>query len=202
MSSDPLKARHAQIAALPLDQTCGGHLSNEEVAVKVRMLMRHDLDHEAVCTIARDRIVWLAGHAAELEAALSSRQPPRDDRQDAVHAWCTAAFGDDHAKSIKQRGVRLAEEAIEAAQAAGVSPQMLHRLVDHIYAKEPGELRQEIGGVGVTLLALAEAAEVSADHEEQREFNRVLSKPLSFFAARNEAKNAAGFNVLADEPTR
>lgn len=38
----------------------GEHLSDMEVAGRVRMLMRADLDHEAVCTLARDRIVYLA----------------------------------------------------------------------------------------------------------------------------------------------
>jgi len=62
--------RHAQIAAQPLAETCGGHLSHDEVASKVRMLMRHDLDHEAVCNMGRDRIVWLAGQVDALQAKL------------------------------------------------------------------------------------------------------------------------------------
>jgi len=77
---DALKARHAQIAAKPLAETCAGHLSHDEVASKVRMLMRHDLDHEAVCTMGRDRIVWLAGALSELsEAAKHVRDNVRDD---------------------------------------------------------------------------------------------------------------------------
>lgn len=35
-------------------------LSDFEVAGRVRMLMRSDWDHEAICTLARDRIVYLA----------------------------------------------------------------------------------------------------------------------------------------------
>lgn len=64
-------------------------------------------------------------------------------------------------------------------------------------AKEPGELSQELGGVGVTLLALAAAANVSADDAELTEIRRVLSKPLEHFWARNKVKNDAGFNALA-----
>jgi len=124
----------------------------------------------------------------------------RLDRQGKVHGWCRAAFGDDHAQSVKQRGVRMAEEAIEAAQACNVDPAMLHKLIDHIYSKPVGNLPQEIGGVGVTLLALAQAATIDADAEEVREFERVLSIPLAHFAARNAAKNAAGFDVTGDNP--
>ena len=35
-------------------------LSDLQVAGKVRMLMRGDLDHEMVCTAARDRIMYLS----------------------------------------------------------------------------------------------------------------------------------------------
>lgn len=120
----------------------------------------------------------------------------RNERQTLVSKWCSDAFGSDHAASIPQRGIRLAEEAIEAAQAAGCDRDMVHRLVDHIFDQPAGELHQELGGIGVTTLALAAAAGLSADAEEAREVARVLAKPLAHFKARNEAKNAAGFNVV------
>jgi hypothetical protein len=40
-------------------------LSDLEMAGKVRMLMRGDLDHEAVCVGARDRIMYLSQQLAE-----------------------------------------------------------------------------------------------------------------------------------------
>lgn len=121
----------------------------------------------------------------------------RDQRQADTHAWCVAAFGDHDARSIPQRGLRLIEEAIETAQACGCDPAMLHRLIDHVYAKPVGDLAKELGGLGVTLLSLAEAAGVSADEAEKQEIERVRAKPLSHFAARNAAKAAAGFHVSA-----
>ncbi len=45
-----------------------GHLSDLEMAGKVRMLMRNDLDHEAVCTGSRDRIMYLSQQVAALAA--------------------------------------------------------------------------------------------------------------------------------------
>lgn len=123
----------------------------------------------------------------------------RPGRQKRVHDWCAAAFGAGHAASVPQRGIRHAEEAIEAAQAAGCDPQMLHRLIDYVYSKPPGNIAQEIGGSGITLLALAQAAGIDADAEEVRELNRVLAKPLEHFAARNKVKNDAGFNVCRPE---
>lgn len=117
----------------------------------------------------------------------------RDTRQETVYRWCAAAFGFDHATSIEQRGLRLAEEAIEAAQAGGCEAATLHSLIDYIYARPAGALRQELGGVGLCLLAMASAAEFSADDAERDECDRVLSKPLEFFANRNRVKNEAGF---------
>lgn len=55
-----------------LTKLAGGHLSHDQVAVMVRMLLRSDLDHEAVCVIARDRIKWLAHRVAVLESGTST----------------------------------------------------------------------------------------------------------------------------------
>ncbi|MFC0679811.1 hypothetical protein ACFFGH_18380 [Lysobacter korlensis] len=125
----------------------------------------------------------------------SSSLSRRDERQAEVHAWCVAAFGDHDAWSIPQRGLRLAEEVIETAQVCGCDAAMLHRLIDHVYAKPVGKLDQELGGLSVTLLALAEAAGLSADKAEMAEIERVKAKPLEHFATRNAAKKKAGFET-------
>lgn len=119
----------------------------------------------------------------------------RDARQTRVVAWATAAFGPHDASMLAVRGLRLAEEAIEAAQACAVSVEQIHRLVDYVYGRPVGEIGQELGGVGVTLLALAESAGMSAEQEEVREIRRVLAKPLDLFHQRNLAKNEAGLGV-------
>lgn len=41
-----------------------------EVAGRVRMLMRNDLDHELICTVARDRILCLAKEKERLSQLL------------------------------------------------------------------------------------------------------------------------------------
>lgn len=117
----------------------------------------------------------------------------RGRRQQAVADWCVQAFGYEQATSLPQRGLRLAEEAIEAAQAAGTPASILHTLIDHVYSRPVGDLGQELGGVGVTLLALAHVARLDADQCEANEVNRVLELPLEHFAKRNAEKNALGF---------
>jgi hypothetical protein len=122
----------------------------------------------------------------------------RDERQAAIFAWAKTAFGVEQSTSLPQRGLRLLEEAIETYQSVGGDPAQAHRLVDYVFSRPPGVLHQELGGVGVTTLALAAAAGLSADDEEAAEVARVLTKPLKHFTARNDAKNAAGF--LAVKP--
>ena len=124
----------------------------------------------------------------------------RGERQDLIHSWCVRAFGADHAASVPQRAVRMLEEAIEAFQAAGCAEELAHRLVAYVFSRPMGELPQEIGGLGITVLALASAAGCSADAEEIREAHRVLSKPIEHFTERNRAKNEAGFDVTGAYP--
>lgn len=124
----------------------------------------------------------------------------RDHRQAKIFTWTQAAFTVEQATSLPQRGLRLLEEAVEAYQAVGGDPAMAHRLVDFVFSRPVGELGQELGGISVCLLALAAAAGLSADAEEQREVARVLAKPVEEFQRRNAAKNAAGF--LSLDPPR
>jgi NTP pyrophosphatase (non-canonical NTP hydrolase) len=123
-------------------------------------------------------------------------QRRRDERQQVVYHWGVAAFGVAHMESLPQRGIRLLEEAIEAYQATGATAETAHKLVDYIFARPPGKLEQELGGVAITLLALATTAGLSAEETEVKELKRVLAKPSAHFAKRNEEKNAAGFNLV------
>lgn len=116
----------------------------------------------------------------------------RDERQRKIGEWCVAAFGEFEGKSVAQRALRLLEESAELAQAAGVNEHLSHSLLHYVWSRPVGEIHQEIGGVAVTLLALAHSAGLSAEAEEIREVERVLSKPLAHFTERNKAKNDAG----------
>lgn len=131
-----------------------------------------------------------------VDAHAVERNLPRDQRQAMIASWAEMAFGREQATSLPQRGLRLLEEAIEAFQACGGDEAMAHKLVAFVFARPAGTVGQELGGVAVTVLALAAAAGLSADEEECREVHRVLSKPIGEFRARNESKNAAGFLQL------
>lgn len=119
-----------------------------------------------------------------------------DDLQVRLTTWARAAFGEEHVSSVPQRALRLLEEAIELAQAAGVDQSLALKLVEFVYSRPVGDLFQEIGGVGVTALVFAESAGISAEKAIDKEAKRVLSKPVEHFTKRNAAKGAAGFNIV------
>lgn len=116
--------------------------------------------------------------------------------QDEIGEWVVDAFGEEEGRSIVHRGIRFLEEALEAAQAAGVPFEMALNVITYVYGRPSGELAQELGGVGITVLALANAAGLNADEEEIREAKRVLSKPLEHFRQRNSTKNQAGLKGI------
>lgn len=57
-------------ARVPIELQAYGHMSDEWVADRVRMLRHRDLDHEAICCAARDRIMRLSLRVAKLEAVI------------------------------------------------------------------------------------------------------------------------------------
>ncbi len=122
-----------------------------------------------------------------------------DDRQKKIHEWCKAAFGVENATYLPQRALRLFEEATEMCQAAGAQPHQLFKYVNYVYSRPIGDVRQEVGGVFVTLLAMAQAAGFSADEALADEEKRIYSKPLEHFAKRNAEKDAAGFKATRAE---
>lgn len=117
----------------------------------------------------------------------------RQQRQQDISAWAVRAFGTDEALGVKQRALRFLEEAIELYQACDGDLVVGHKLLDYVFNRPVGAVEQELGGAGVTLLALAHAAGYWADDAEANEARRVLSKPIEEFTARNELKNQAGF---------
>lgn len=147
-------------------------------------------------------------HATQMTTGAHRESIPagdRDRRQVTITEWARTCFGVEQSTSLPQRGVRLLEESIEAYQAAGGDRAMAHKLVDFVFDRPPGDLAQELGGVGVCLLVLASALGVTADSTERTEVERVLAKSFQHFTERNHAKNAAGFlasGTLANDVPR
>jgi len=96
------------------------------------------------------------------------------DLQRRVWQWMRTCFRSEDAFTIEQRGFRMLEEANELAQSCAVSREDAHRLVDYVYDRPAGIIEQEIGGLGVTLLAVAEASNLTAQVAIERELQRCI----------------------------
>ncbi len=66
--------------------------------------------------------------------------------------WVVSRVGEDHMQP-RERAMRLLEEAIELAQAEGVTENQVRLQVGHVYNRPPGDPIQEAGGIAVCLLA-------------------------------------------------
>lgn len=91
-----------------------------------------------------------------------------------------------------ERAARLVEEAIELAQAEGLSIETVQRIAARAYSRPAGGTLKEIGQVAITLEALAENLSVNLDAEAAREFERLLSFPKEFWQKRHADKVADG----------
>lgn len=119
--------------------------------------------------------------------------------QGRVATWVRNTFGE-AADDKKERALRFLEEALELVQAVGLDRDAVHRLVDYVFARKPGDVYQEIGGAMVTLSALTTAhdallgnlASITLDDIEKPE---TIQRCL----ARQEEKRAAG--VTSDAAT-
>jgi NTP pyrophosphatase (non-canonical NTP hydrolase) len=120
-----------------------------------------------------------------VEARETSAEPAR------VLQWAVDSFGE-IARNRDERAARLAEEAMEVAQAEGVPLETLKRIADRIYSRPMGELGQEVGGLGITLYALAANCGLDLFDEIEREWKRVLSKPRDWWRRKHAEKVAAG----------
>jgi hypothetical protein len=119
----------------------------------------------------------------------------RDARQSlcatrVVECWGAAAY-----ESVEERAMRLFEEAAEVMQALDVPREKLDRLLDVVGSRAKGEIKQELGGVCVTLLVLAQRLGASLDAIELDEIERFLTLPTDYFRRKGAEKNALGVSI-------
>ncbi|HEV7297953.1 MAG TPA: hypothetical protein VGN72_01205 [Tepidisphaeraceae bacterium] len=96
--------------------------------------------------------------------------------QPRVWPWMLACFGAEISSNRQERGHRFIEEALELVQAGGVTREEVLLLVDYVYGRPIGELRQEVGGVMVTLAALCLAHDVDMHECGEVELARIWTK--------------------------
>ena len=93
--------------------------------------------------------------------------------QSLVWNWVIQCFGLPAASNITERNYRFLEEAVELCQSLGMDKEACHQVVDYVYFRSPGIPVQELGGVMITLSALATAADLDIETAWKREFVRI-----------------------------
>lgn len=97
-------------------------------------------------------------------------------RADQIRSWRWAEEtfeGIEGWETPQERARRLLEEALELAQASGVTQQQAHELTSYTFSRPVGELAQEIGQVQICLWMCAQRAGLIAESEGHREVLRV-----------------------------
>lgn len=94
---------------------------------------------------------------------------------------------------VPTRLSRFLEEATELVQAGGMTREKAHILVDYVFARKVGDPDQEIGGVMVTLLLVAEVMGLDVERSFITEFNRIHQPAvIEKVKVRQAEKRAAG----------
>ena len=97
--------------------------------------------------------------------------------QKKVVALGAQVFGLLNMQSQSERMMRFLEEAGELVQAGGLSRESAHILIDYVYDRPvEKEMHKEVGGVQITLFALADAFDINVETAYKTEFNRVKEK--------------------------
>jgi hypothetical protein len=114
-----------------------------------------------------------------------------------IAKWMQECFGPTIAADKEERNNRFLEEALELVQSLGMTRSVAHQLVEYTYGRPLGDPIQEIGGVQVTLFALASASQLSVERASQLEADRI-EQPHVMQRIREKQFNKPKFSPLAE----
>lgn len=191
-----VRATRTAIAMLTVELEIGKACDAPPMGVYVVKGPPHDMAADMKKCVDAIRTMDMRPITVDNEATTVVPVLGRDRRQALVVQWARECFGDMEAFHVQQRALRVLEEAVELAQACGVTAAIVAKLAAYVYGRPVGGIYQEIGGLSITLLALAGACGLSAEEEERREFDRIMEKPRSYFTDRNARKNADGIKAV------
>lgn len=93
--------------------------------------------------------------------------------QNGVEDWMEKTFSFETRENIRERGYRFLEEALELFQSLNLEKEDALKLVEYVFNRPKGEPIQEVGGVGITLAALCNAADILMKRALVDELERV-----------------------------
>ena len=112
--------------------------------------------------------------------------------QDRVARWARECF---QWKAVPQRDPqrvhRFIEEALELAQACDIAEAEVLALVKYVYGRPTGEVRQEVGGVLMTLAILCTSAGIDMVNAGEDELERCWMNIHAIRAKQASKKNYA-----------
>lgn len=111
--------------------------------------------------------------------------------QHRVHMWMIQCFSMPVVTDAVERNHRFLEESLELVQSLGCTPEEARQLVDYVYGRPVGETRQELGGVMVTLAALANVQGIDIEAAADTELARCWTK-IEQIRAKQAAKPKHG----------
>lgn len=91
--------------------------------------------------------------------------------------WLEHVFGS-KTNDREERTIRLLEEVMELAQAEGVDWNQVNRLAEQVYKKPVGQVKQELGGVLVTLGSYLACTAQDPNSAYEQEFSRCESPEI------------------------
>lgn len=110
-------------------------------------------------------------------------------------AWAANTFTADVACDRRERAFRAIEEALELAQACGLSQEDVDRVTERVFDREPGQIDLEIGQSAMSLAILSEVHGIDMPLAMIMEFNRVQTIPKEEFEKRHAEKVEAGIAI-------
>jgi len=93
--------------------------------------------------------------------------------QNRVTKWAIEAFGLENVCNRERRNQYLLEEAAELVQSSMMTREQAHKVIDYVYDRPTGEIKQEVGGVLVTLAVYCAANGIDMDEALLDEIQRV-----------------------------
>lgn len=116
--------------------------------------------------------------------------------QNFVH-WVRTAFGDESMNDRPERVSRVVEEALELAQASGLTTIKVGRILGRVYSRPAGTVDQETNGLVATLVLLIEHLAGDSFYARlYREYQRVSKLDLTYVREKHRAKVLAGTSKL------
>jgi hypothetical protein len=143
-----------------------------------------------------DRERELLAHNSELRL----REAPRvmAELQSRVAEWVRTRIGEAHMQP-RERAMRLLEEAIELAQAEGITEDMVRDQAQHVFSRPAGKPESEAAGVAICLLGWTGATGNSLLGLINAELQRIESKPIDQIRGSLARKADAGLVTTVEE---